>query len=64
MRRTERNGLTRKQFLGLAAAAAGAMLSRPREASANQRAVHKEPLIGEPGYDRRMAKLFRSGPAS
>lgn len=59
-----RNGLTRKQFLGLAAAAAGAILSRPREARANQQAIQKEPLIGEPGYEKRVAKLIRSGRGS
>lgn len=60
MRRDDKKGVTRKQFLGFAAAAAGAILSRPSVARANPRPVHhKEPLIGEPGYERRVAKLLK-----
>ncbi len=53
-------GLTRKQFLGLAVAASGVIFGRLRPARANRPAVlDREPLIGEPGYEKRMAKLFR-----
>lgn len=54
------HGWTRKQFLGLLAAVAGAVFSRPKQVGASRFVVHGEPLIGEPGYDKRVAKLFGS----
>ncbi len=53
-------GLTRKQFLGLVVAASGVIFGRLRPARVNRPAVlDGEPLIGEPGYEKRIAKIFR-----